>query len=222
MKKISVQADFIKLWALIAMTADHVNKIMLHTDWISDTIGRMAFPIFAFLIISNYCTAHPFQKYVVRLGFFAVFTELLLHYFRPDSMNILFTFLWAIIYLEAGEFVCKKTKSPLWQGYWMSFLFFLMLPLILMSDYTLYGFLFMMTLYAYQKNPSRLNYGTVLISAAAINFYSVPAVISTLITIIILLSGIKIVKGLRLIKWWGFYFYYPLHILLLYCLRDLL
>ena len=221
MKKLSIQADWVKLWALIAMTADHIDRIITHTEWIGNTIGRMAFPIFAYLIITNYCTVHPFKKYVVRLGFFSVFTELLLYHFRPSS-NILLTFLWVLIYLEAGEYICKKTKSPLWQGYWMSFLFFLMLPLILSANYSLFGFLFMMALYAYHKSPSKMNYAAVLLAGASMNFYSVWSVLFTLITLIMLLSGIKIVKGLRLIKWWGFYFYYPLHILLLCCLKDLL
>ena len=222
MKKITIQSDYIKLWALIAMTADHIDRNMTHTEWLSNTIGRMAFPIFAFLVISNFCIYHPFKKYIIRLGFFGILTELILNLFHSNPPNVLFTFLWAIIYIEAGEFICKKTKSLLWQGYWMSFLFFLLLPLILTADYGLLGFLFLMTLYAYNKVPSKLNYWNVLISAAVMNFYSFWAVIFTLITITVLLSGIKIIKGFRLIKWWGFYFYYPLHLLLLYCLKALL
>jgi len=222
MQKITVQSDYIKLWALIAMTVDHFDRIIGHTEWLGNTIGRMAFPIFAFLIVSNYCIYHPFKKYVVRLAFFGCFTNLILHYFRPESGNILFTFLWAILFLEACEFITKKTRVPLWQAYWMAFLFFLMLPLILVADYSLFGFFFIMSLYAYQKMPTKLNYITVLITALCINFYSVWAVIFTLVTVITLLSGIKITKGFRLIKWWGFYFYYPLHILLLCCLKDLL
>ena len=222
MKRIAIQSDYIKLWAIIAMTFDHFDRNIAHTEWLSQTIGRMAFPIFAFLIISNFCMYHPFKKYVVRLGFFGLLTELILRLFHSDPPNVLFTFLWAIIYLEAGEFICKKTKSLLWQGYWMSFLFFLMLPLILAADYSLFGFLFLITLYAYYKDPSKSNLYAVLISGAAMNFYSVWAVLFGLLTIVILLYGIKIDKGFRLIKWWGFYFYYPLHLLLIYCLRDLL
>jgi len=222
MQKISIQADYLKLLALVAMTVDHANKIIAHTEWLSSTIGRMAFPIFAYLIISNFCTYHPFKKYVVRLGFFCIFTELILRCFTPDFPNVLSTFLWGIIYIEASEFICQKTKSSLWQGYWMSFLFFLLLPLILSADYSLLGFFFLMALYVYHKFPSKLNYGAVLITGVGMNFFSVWAVIFTLLTLIGLLSGIKIVKGLRLIKWWGFYFYYPLHLLLIYCLKELM
>ena len=222
MKKIAIQSDYIKLWALIAMTADHIDRVIAHTDWISQTIGRMAFPIFAYLVIFNFYTYRPFKKYVIRLGFFGCLTTLLLNYFKPGDMNILFTFLWAILYLGISEFICQKTKSPLWQGYWMSFLFAVMLPLILMAEYSLYGFLFMTALYVYFKTPSQLNYWAVLITAVAMNFYSVWAVIFSLLTTILLVSGIKIVKGSRLIKWWGFYFYYPLHQLLIYCIKDLL
>ncbi|MDY6407863.1 MAG: TraX family protein [Pseudomonadota bacterium] len=221
MKKLEIQSDFLKIWALVAMTADYADKNLWQTEWISDTIGRMAFPIFAFLIISNYQAFHPFQKYVIRLGFFGILTELILSLFRPMEINILFTFLWAILYLRFTEFVCKKTKSILWQAYWTSFLFFIMLPVILMSDYSLFGFLFLMALYAYKIKPSRLNYWAVLITGGAMNFYSVIAVCSTIITLIILMSGIKIAKGIRMIKWWGFYFYYPLHLLFLNTLRNL-
>jgi len=223
MQKISLPSDFVKFFALIAMTADHVDKLYVHATLLSQTIGRMAFPIFSFLIISNFCTYHPVKKYLWRLFSFGLLTQVLFHIFEINLIhhNILFTFLWALIYISASEWVCSKTKSLIWQVYWLGLLFLILQPLILMSDYSLFGFLFLMALYAAQRYPTKLNYAAVFMTGIIMNFYSITAVITTALTLFCLLFLFNLSGSKRLFKWWVFYIYYPLHLVVIQLLKDL-
>ena len=182
----------------------------------------IAFPLFAFLLISNFCTYHPFRKYLLRLFFFGIISALILYFIRDNPKNILFTFLWAIIYLQACEYVCSHTKSLIWQFYWLGLLFFIMGPLIVASDYSLFGFFFLMALYARQRAPTYLNDLAVFATGITMNCYNIPAIISTFSILFCLMFVFHISAGRRLVKWWVFYVYFPLHLLILWMLRSLI
>jgi hypothetical protein len=221
MKRIQRQTDYVKLFALVAMTLDHVPKIFGYRCFLNDTVGRMAFPLFAFLIIQNFYQFHPIKKYLIRLGGFGILSSVLLYPFETVGYSVLFEFFWALLFIECCEQFCQRVKTFYWQFYWLAILFLMILPFILVSDYSILGFFFLMSLYAYMKNKTKVNYLAVLICATMLNFGGIIPVVSTLITTIALLSFIDIKGGKRLIKWWGFYLYYPLHQVLLYSLRVL-
>ena len=217
---IKLRSDFLKLFALIAMTLDHINRIFIHTDFLSTSIGRTAFPIFSFLLLSNFCTYHPVKKYIFRLSFFAVLTEVIFYIFHFEARwNILFTFLNALIFLELAEKNDGQDYSLFLKRYFLILLFLSFLSFTPMLSYGPMGFFFLIALYAYFKDKSKLNYFAVLLSGFFINFGSIVAIFWTLLTLIILLSGIQIVRKPRLINKWFFYIYYPLHLLLLHLLK---
>ena len=221
MKRIRLQTDYVKLFALVAMTLDHIPIIFGYNCFLNDTIGRMAFPLFSFLIIQNFHQFHPIKKYLIRLGGFGILSSVLLYPFETIGYSVLFEFFWALLFIECCEQFCSRIKILYWQFYWLGLLFLMILPFIMISDYSIMGFFFLMALYAYMKNKIKLNYLAVLICAGMLNPGSIVSVISTLITTIALLSFVDIKGGKRLIKWWGFYLYYPLHQVLLYSLRVL-
>lgn len=222
MKRIQIQTDYVKLFALFAMTVDHIPKILFATEgFLNDTIGRMAFPLFSFLIIQNFHQLRPIKKYLIRLGGFGLLTYALLYPFNAIGNNVLAEFFWTLLFIEACEQFCSRIKTLYWQVYWLGLLFLMILPFIMISDYNILGFCFIISLYAYMKNKTKINYLAVLICAGMLNCTGVLPVLSTLITVVALLSFIDIKGGKRLIKWWGFYLYYPLHQVLLHSLRVL-
>lgn len=220
MYKISVCSDWFKYFALVAMTAAHIDLYILHTNWLNNTLGRMAFPLFAFLLLKNFCQYHPIKKYIFRLTLFGLLTQACFFLFKIQTGNILFTFLYAIIFLSLAESLCKK-YSFLNQAYYLTLLFLILFPFILISAYSLPGFFFLLALYAYFHHKSRLNYWAVIFTTLAINSTDLIATLSSLFTMILLLNYVKIKNGARLIKWWAFYIYYPLHIILLNALAYL-
>lgn len=219
---LKIRSDYLKMLALIAMTLDHIDRVFTHTEWLSNTIGRMAFPIFAYLLIFNFSKYHPIKKYVIRLSFFALLTELVLFQFHSDMNNILFTFLYALIFLELIETIGKYVYPLFLKYYFSILLFFTSLSFTQNLSYGPMGFLFLISLYAYLKEKSRINYFAVLLSGFFINWGAFSAIFWTLATLILLLSGIKIVKTMHRFNKYFFYIYYPLHLLILYALKRVL
>lgn len=216
MTKLSLSSELIKAVALLTMTLDHITKIFGLPDIISDTLGRWSFPLFTFLIIQNFCHYHPIKKYVVRLGIFGVLTSLVLLPFHLEGYhNILYTFLWALIYIQSCEYVCEHVHDIVWQFYWLILWLLILMPLILMADYSVLGFLFILSVYTFYRAPGRLNTLGVLITGTGINFYGVIPALSSFIICALLLFLIHIRSEKRIMNWWFFYLYYPAHLLFL-------
>lgn len=70
----------LKMIAIISMLIDHVTVVVIPgNNWVYLTgrlIGRMAFPIFAFLLIEGFYHTSDVKRYLKRLGIFALISEL--------------------------------------------------------------------------------------------------------------------------------------------------
>ena len=88
--------------AMVLMLCDHLwATIIPGNDWMN-CIGRISFPIFAFLIVEGYFHTRSLKKYVLRLLFFAILSEIPFNLmisgrvFSPLHQNVLWTFLFSI------------------------------------------------------------------------------------------------------------------------------
>ena len=61
--------------AMIFMLCDHMWATILDYEWLT-CIGRIAFPIFAFLITEGYIHTSNINKYIKRMVIFAIITEI--------------------------------------------------------------------------------------------------------------------------------------------------
>lgn len=72
----------LKLLAVLAMLIDHIGAIILYNTKyaklyiIFRAIGRLAFPIFAFLIVEGFARTRDVKRYLKRLGIFALISEI--------------------------------------------------------------------------------------------------------------------------------------------------
>ena len=85
--------------AMVFMLCDHLwGTIVPGNDWLT-CIGRLAFPIFAFLIVEGYFHTGNLKRYTLRLLIFAVISEIPFNlmagsrFVYPIHQNVLWTFL---------------------------------------------------------------------------------------------------------------------------------
>ncbi len=115
-----INGTALKVLAMITMLCDHIWGIGLaNSEWLH-IIGRLAFPIFAFLITEGYAHTKNFKAYCLRLLFFALITEIPFNLMmggliNPFHQNVMFTFLLALLLLRGLDKLLEKCASPVLQ-----------------------------------------------------------------------------------------------------------
>lgn len=97
----SVRLDLLKLVAVVSMLVDHVNTVWFATQYPAlRAIGRLAFPLFAFMLAYNFVrhTRRP-ARFIARLFMWGVISQLFYSYaFGNDLLNIFFTLAFGLCY----------------------------------------------------------------------------------------------------------------------------
>ena len=107
------------LMAMAFMLCDHLwGTIVPGNDWLT-CIGRISFPIFAFLIVEGYFHTRNLKKYLLRLLCFALISEIPFNLvmggriFYPLHQNVLWSFLISIGLIHWNEKV--KSGGSVWK-----------------------------------------------------------------------------------------------------------
>lgn len=75
-KKLNITSSGLHMIAMAFMFCDHIGKTLFPTaEWLV-CIGRMAFPIFAFMIVEGYFHTHSLKNYIKRIAIGAVCSEI--------------------------------------------------------------------------------------------------------------------------------------------------
>ncbi|MBE6031899.1 MAG: conjugal transfer protein TraX [Clostridiales bacterium] len=116
-KPLALTSMILHILAMVFMLFDHLwATIVPGNDWMT-CVGRIAFPIFAFLIVEGYFHTGNLKKYVLRLLVFALISEIPFNLvmggriFYPLHQNVLWTFLIAIGLIYLNE-KAKHAKLP--------------------------------------------------------------------------------------------------------------
>ena len=116
--KIEVTSTILHIFAMFCMLFDHMWITIVHgNDWLN-CIGRLAFPIFAFMIVEGYKHTSDLKKYMGRMFVFALISEIPFNLvvsgsvIYPFHQNVLWTFLIGILCISLLE-KSKKTGN-LW------------------------------------------------------------------------------------------------------------
>ena len=112
--KLETTSFSLHIMAMLFMLCDHLwGTIVPGNDWLT-CIGRLAFPLFAFMIVEGYTRTSNLKKYVKRLLLFAIISEIPFNLamgsrvFYPIHQNILWSFLIAIGLIHWNEKVKEK------------------------------------------------------------------------------------------------------------------
>lgn len=116
-QKFELTSFALHMMAMVLMLCDHLwGTIVPGNDWLN-CVGRLAFPIFAFLTVEGYFHTKNLKKYVLRLLIFALLSEIPFNLalgsrlFYPIHQNVLWTFLISIGLIHWNE--KAKNKSHL-------------------------------------------------------------------------------------------------------------
>ncbi len=162
-------SNMLRLLAMLFMLSDHLwASVMPGNQWMTD-LGRLAFPIFAFMISEGYIhTSNP-KKYLLRMTAFAVISEIPfdLFYnstiFDPFNQNVLFTFVWGLLAIMQIDKIKKlfgtareqQTKLPFGRLIGALLLIFLISigAKFTFTDYKFYGYLTVVMFYVFRDFP---------------------------------------------------------------------
>ena len=118
MKKIKfINSNSLKIIAMILMLIDHLwATIIPGNQWMTN-IGRLAFPIFAFLIVEGFTHTSDFKKYVKRLFIFGLISEIPFNliytgsFIFPFHQNVIFTLLLGLLCINEIDKIKNNRKS---------------------------------------------------------------------------------------------------------------
>ena len=220
--------------AMIFMLCDHMWATILDYEWLT-CIGRIAFPIFAFLITEGYIHTSNINKYIKRMVIFAIITEIPFNLMvsaspiYPFHQNVLWTFVISLLTLKYLNFDNTKNifKSIL------IIILAIIIATITMCDYFGTGVMMVVGFYIFRKSKLLQLLMMIYVNMILIQGYSYPIDIAgytyyfpqqgfaILSLIFIWLYNGK--QGYHA-KWFKIFCYafYPLHMLILYILTIVL
>lgn len=243
-KKFETTSFSLHLMAMLFMLCDHLwGTIVPGNDWLT-CIGRVCFPIYAFLLVEGYFHTSNLKKYVKRLLLFAVISEIPFNLAMASSViypfhqNVLWSFLIALGLIHCNE--KAKSTGKLWLRIIVAVFTILagyLLGLITMVDYYHAGILMVLTFYFFHHR-NWWDYVGQLLCLGYINLellggfgYEVVLFGETVFLTrqslaLLALIPIWLYKGKQGYhsKWWKYFCYafYPVHLLILGLLKFVL
>ena len=238
----------LKIIALATMLIDHIGAVVLwrymeatgqYSDWIVTEyqllryIGRMAFPIYCFLLVEGFLHTRNVGKYALRLGIFALLSEIPFDmafnysYWDPSSNNVFFTLfiglllVWGISVVEKFyEFWMEKKLDAFIGGLATVAVGVLMVvpamflaEKVLCTDYGMAGVVAILVLYLFRKN--RYLAFTLSIMALGVLLSNSSEYLALIMLYpLSLYDGTRGDRGGKIHKWL-FYGFYPVHLLVL-------
>lgn len=174
------RSDLLKLIAIITMLIDHTGLLLFPELRLMRTIGRIAFPIFAWLLVQGFIHTSDLKKYGLRFLIFALVAEIPyaflnndMHY-NPAHYNVMYLLLLGLILLSVVEKAGRLFKDKkIFLGSLMSLLALVIVAfpdLVQYYDqdfalsYGTYGLAMMLIFYWTRKQPVLMVIAYVLLS----------------------------------------------------------
>lgn len=216
-----ISGSTVKLIAVLSMLVDHlaasgVVRLLYDSDELyrlCRAVGRMAFPIFCFLLVEGHIHTKNQKRYLGRLFLFAILSEIpfdLAFYRRLcylSGQNVYFTLFLGMLTLCGVEWIGKSGNR---QWIWVPMAAGMVTATLLHTDYGGFGVALILIFYWFREIPWQRN----LISGCAC--IGSPAALAALVPI-------QLYNGRRGVSWkYLFYLFYPLHLLFLCLIRELI
>ena len=233
LKRPSFSGSTLKMIALVIMFFDHIGAVIVqrtmamegfnHDFWSSlywpiRYVGRLAFPIFCFLLVEGFVHTSNVKKYLKGMLLFALISEIPFNLgiagtlFSLEYQNVFWELALGIMAMLSLEMIEKKKSN-----YWIQvvlriavIIVFAGIAEVLNFDYGMYGIISIVALYAFrEKRLMQLLIG-------AVSFYWEP--VAPLAFLLIALYNGKRGRNIK----YAFYIFYPTHLLVLYAIARII
>ena len=240
--KNGISQEGLKLIACLTMFIDHIGYEIIYPIFFVSapavfqpdavyrlylfcrSVGRIAFPIFAFLLVEGIHHTHSKKSYALRLAVGALLAEIPYNLMVSGQVFWLQQSVMVTLLLGFGAVVCMgKCPSPGWKA--VAVVPFALLAEVVRADYGWAGValaaMFELSRDLYPRNLLRLGGMVVLFHYMSsyvfqIGGFSIPMqVLGALSMVFIAGYDGRKVTGNKALQW-GFYLFYPVHMLILW------
>lgn len=186
LSKGGLNGNQLKLIAVASMLVDHIGLLLVgngilpqlvmkqqeYASWyllycVMRIAGRIAFPIYAFLLMEGFFHTKDWKKYALRLGVFALISEIpfdLVAWQRPldwQTQNIFFTLFLGLLMLKAMETMEQRMPAGSFAAsemvpQYIAVCGFSLLAWLMRTDYDYTGILLIAMYYWFRHNPKKL------------------------------------------------------------------
>lgn len=224
----------LKIIAIITMFFDHVRYAFPNNVYLNNVftqyVGRISFPLFAFMITEGYIHTSDIKKYIKRLVIFALISQIPFMLFRTfvgdyTMGNVLFTLLFGLLAIIALD----KIENTLYSTFAVVICF--LAGYFLDVDYGLWGISIIIIFFIFKNNKVLLSISYLIANfiyyyslvkerlfTPIINKFSIDYIILIIPLILVFLYNGKQGRKIKYIL----YVFYPLHLIVLYCLHFVL
>lgn len=209
----------LKLFAASFMVIDHIGVLFFPENMMFRIIGRLSFPIFAFLIVEGFIYTRDIKKYILRVVTFGIISEIPFnmlisgHILYREKQNVFFTFAIGLLML----WFLRNNVVPIYTN--IIVVMGVLMAVLLRTDYSLYGMALVYFFYMFRDSKMKYIF-FVLVSLLCGGMQRAAALAVVLLWFYNGKMGPKL-AGKRIIKY-GFYIFYPLHMLILLGIKKIM
>ncbi|MCD8151696.1 MAG: conjugal transfer protein TraX [Clostridiales bacterium] len=224
----------LKMIAVSSMLIDHIGAVLSPYQMGFRYIGRIAFPIYVFLIVEGFYHTHDIRKYELRLLLFAAISEIPFDLafngsvLEFTSQNVFFTLFLGLLMLDLirrAEQSIQSTGMRIVLEIVILFAF-IMIANFLQTDYSGGGVLLIFWFYCFRNRPVFKYVGLALIACVFFGLIECWCLIAVIPMLLYngergfrrtggLYSGRSRGAAATLVKYL-FYLFYPVHLLILH------
>ena len=221
----SLSGTALKRIACLSMLLDHIGASLLENglfkqgsfwpgnvqlDGVLRLVGRLAFPIYGFLLVEGFLHTHDFKKYALRMLGFALISEWPFDWAFFSGVywghqNVYFTLLLGLLAMKALDTYQTAEGMPALKGILGAAACFLAAAL-LHCDYDVLGLALILALYMTRKDKRAQ-----CIAGAVFSLFEPVAPLA--FGLVWFYSGER--GGSSKLEQWAFYWFYPAHIFVL-------
>ena len=190
----------LKIIAIVTMFIDHIGAIIVQGELYSlpydystmkiifslgitmRLIGRLAFPIFCYLLVEGFLHTKNIKKYAIRLFIFALISEVPFDFafyktfFAWQHQNVFFTLFIGILVMYGIDFIRNRFKENNQASSLLSFatiVIGMVIAELIRCDYAALGILVMVFLYLFHHKK---NLGSLIVCIIFIAYCTSPAI----------------------------------------------